>query len=284
MIEKIRKIIRNIRERARNIQTGVKNNLEKNKVVRKKRLKKLKKILKILLLVILGGLLLLIVFLIISFTRSTKGAREWIDQINRGEIPESIREMISDREVEISGDIWAKYRLEEGWNFVVFPIKPIGFNTASGLIEHVGRRGGYVTAVAMWDGDRWKEFSQRGGMQFGDDFSIESGKAYFLLNHRAVLWKIVGNPVKVGEYKLKKGWNSLGIIKDGLKASDVIDSINKDGEKAVMMSWRGNNNWEMYVKKINEEGNVEEVGENVVLEKTKGYMIYLKEPVSWRLE
>jgi len=254
-------------------------------MIEKNRWKKLKKILKVLLLIISGGLLSLIIFLIIFFTRSAKGAREWIDKINRGEIPEGIRRVISGREVEIEGDIWAKYKLNKGWNFVAFPIKPIGFNTAGGLIEHIGKSGGYVTTVAMWDGDRWIEFSQRGLMQFGNDFLIEPGKAYFLHNHKEILWKIAGNPVKVGEYKLQKGWNALGIAKEGMKANDVLSDVNKNGKKTEMMGWVNiNNNWEFYVNKTDSDGKTEEVGKNTLIQKTNGYMINLKDSVVWRLE
>jgi len=285
MIEKIREIMRNIRDKITFFQGRIGRNSEKKKIVKNNKPKKIKKIIKVSLLAILGMILLLIVFLGVFFVRSLELSREWIDKIDKGEIPESIREMIANRETEAGGDIWAKYKLKKGWNFVAFPIKPIGFDRASGLMRHVGKKGGYVTTVAMWDGDRWIEFVQRAEMQFGDDFLIEPGKAYFLDNQREILWKVAGEPVKVSKYELQKGWNALGVVKKGMKANDVLSGINKDGKKTEMMGWININNiWELYINKTDSEGKTEEVGKNSLIQKTSGYMINLKEAVVWRPE
>ncbi|MBU1085342.1 hypothetical protein KKB06_03245, partial [Patescibacteria group bacterium] len=49
-------------------------------------------------------------------------------------------------EVQAS-EIKAEYELIEGWNLVAFPIRPVNFNMASGLVLDVAKKGGYVTVV-----------------------------------------------------------------------------------------------------------------------------------------
>lgn len=184
------------------------------------------------------------------------------------------------------GEIKASYELIEGWNLVALPVRPVNFKTASGLIKDVVKKGGYVTTVSVWDGDRWQEFVQRGKDQFGFDFELEPGEAYFLKNEKEVLWSIVGEPVSqqdLAEYQLDSGWNTLGIVKDELTAQKVIDQINQGEERATVMDWWTKaGNWELFVKRLYENGRIEEYGENFKVNKTNGYMIFIKEPMIWR--
>ncbi|MFH1280685.1 MAG: hypothetical protein ABII08_03695, partial [Candidatus Beckwithbacteria bacterium] len=46
-----------------------------------------------------------------------------------------------------ASEIKAEYELIEGWNLVAFPIRPVNFNMASGLVLDVAKKGGYVTVV-----------------------------------------------------------------------------------------------------------------------------------------
>ena len=188
----------------------------------------------------------------------------------------------------------AVYELIKGWNLVAFTVKPVNFKTASGLIMDVAKKGGYVTVVSSWDGDKWIEFAQRGEDQFGHDFKIEHGKAYFLKNQKAVAWSVVGTPITVadvGEYELQEGWNTIGLLDESDTASTVIDKINVIGatsfedikERATVMDWWTQaSNWELYIKRIYSPDNIQEYGENFEISKTNGYMIYLSEPVVWR--
>ena len=181
----------------------------------------------------------------------------------------------------------AVYELIEGWNLVSFPVKPVGFNKASDLIVDVAQKGGYVTVVSAWDGDKWIELAQRGQDQFGHDFTIEPGKAYFLKNQKAVTWRVKGEPVGVAdlrEYRLEKGWNTIGLLDESDRASTVIDKINLIGasslveveERATVMDWWTTaSNWELFIKRIYSGGKVQEYGENFAISNTKGYMIYL---------
>lgn len=189
-------------------------------------------------------------------------------------------------QVEAS-EIKAVYQLNQGWSLVAFPVRPVNFRTASGLILDVAKKGGYVTAVSKWDGDRWLEFVQRGKDQFGFDFEIEPGQAYFLQNQKEVNWEVIGEPVlasELNEYQLEQGWNTLGLVDESLDARQVIDGINQGQERATVMDWWSKaGNWELFIKRLYEDGQVEEYGENFSINREAGYMIFVKEPVVWRL-
>lgn len=190
-------------------------------------------------------------------------------------------------EVQAS-EIKAEYELIEGWNLVAFPIRPVNFNMASGLVLDVAKKGGYVTVVSVWDGDRWQEFVQRGKDSFGEDFEILPGKAYFLRNEKQVNWQVIGEPVQpreLAEYKLEKGWNTIGLVKEDLQAKKVIDQINQGQEKATVIDWwTMAGNWELFVKRIYSAEDIQEYGENFDINKETGYMVFVKEPVVWRVQ
>ncbi|MBU1085224.1 hypothetical protein KKB06_02650, partial [Patescibacteria group bacterium] len=187
-----------------------------------------------------------------------------------------------------ASEIKAEYELIEGWNLVAFPIRPVNFNMASGLVLDVAKKGGYVTVVSVWDGDRWQEFVQRGKDSFGEDFEILPGKAYFLRNEKQVNWQVIGEPVQpreLAEYKLEKGWNTIGLVKEDLQAKKVIDQINQGQEKATVIDWwTMAGNWELFVKRIYSAEDIQEYGENFDINKETGYMVFVKEPVVWRVQ
>jgi hypothetical protein len=178
------------------------------------------------------------------------------------------------------------YQLIEGWNLVAFPVKPIEFDTAAGLMADILNKGGYVTTVSVWDGDNWQEFAQRGKSKFGFDFEIEAGKSYFLKSEQQFAWRVAGDKVEEAQaYKLEPGWNTIGFVKEGMDAREVIDEINQGQEKATVLDWwTPGSQWELFIKRFLSEGDVREYGENFSIEPQKGYMIFVNEALDWRLE
>jgi len=186
---------------------------------------------------------------------------------------------------DIVGDINASYDLLEGWNYIAFPIKPINFTTASGLIKDIINKGGYVTTVSVWDGDRWQEFSQRGLQKFGFNFNIIPGKAYFIKAEKKLTWAIVGEPVQPEElqlYQLNHGWNGVGFITPNQTASTIIDSINQGKENATVIDWWWSGDWDLFIKRYYDTGQIEEYGNDFPILNTRGYMILLNQPTTWR--
>lgn len=190
-------------------------------------------------------------------------------------------------EIDIKGDIKAEFDLIEGWNYIAFPIKPVNFATASDLIKDIVNKGGYVTTVSVWDGDRWQEFSQRGVKKFGFNFNILPGKAYFLKAEKPLKWTVFGDPIQPQElsaYSLDPGWNGVGIIAPNLTAQTVLDSINQGAENATVIDWWWSGDWDLFIKRYYDSGQIEEYGNNFPILNTRGYMILLNQPTTWRLE
>jgi|GEM_PF-2426981 hypothetical protein len=214
-----------------------------------------------------------------------EGVGAIMEQMRKGELevelPEEAVEQINEIDLES-----VNYRLIEGWNLVAFPVKPIEFDTAAGLMTDILNKGGYVTTVSVWDGDDWQEYAQRGKTKFGFDFEIEAGKSYFLLSQQDMDWRVAGDKVEESrEYKLEPGWNTIGFVKEGMDARRVIDDINQGQEKATVLDWWTTaSQWELYIKRFLSEDDVREYGENFAIEVQKGYMIFVNQALDWRLE
>lgn len=176
--------------------------------------------------------------------------------------------------------------MSEGWNFIAFPFTP-GFETAEGLVFDAALNGGYITTVSVWSGDRWEEYSQRGSKKYGYAFPIEAGKAYFVNNHKAFNWKLSGEELATGElneYQLDAGWNSVGIVESQLKASGALESINQGEEKATVIDWWTQaSDWELYIKRMYSPDDIREYGTDFEIKNNRGYMIFVKESTTWRL-
>ncbi|MFC1653396.1 hypothetical protein ACFL1M_00940 [Patescibacteria group bacterium] len=168
-------------------------------------------------------------------------------------------------------------KMLNGWNLVSFPHKPFNFRTAAELVVDVADKGGYVTTVSMWDGDRWQEYTQRGQEQYGSNFSIEPGKAYFLRNHKTFDWKIIGEPLTrndVGEILLQKGWNTVGFVAQEKTASSILNNLNSNGnENANEIDWWRSGTWEPFVKRLYSQDNIKEYGTDFKIEEGIGYMV-----------
>ena len=74
--------------------------------------------------------------------------------------------------------------LAEGLNFITIPCVPPVDLTAEGLVSLVAGQGGALEQVDRWDEDTGQWDSFRTGFPF-DNFPIEPGRAYFLLNGEA---------------------------------------------------------------------------------------------------
>jgi hypothetical protein len=178
----------------------------------------------------------------------------------------------------------AEYRLLNGWNFIAFPIKPLNFKNASGLMLDIKNKGGYATVVARWDGDRWQEYVQRGEEIFGDNFPISPGEGYFVRNHKTIDWVIVGEEVTqddLNPYSLKTGWNAVGLIGQAKKAEDILDSIDQGEEVATEIDWWDSGSWALFVKRIYSPENIKSYGTNFSIQDNQGYMIKINQDSTW---
>ncbi|RMH11072.1 MAG: hypothetical protein D6698_16960 [Gammaproteobacteria bacterium] len=179
------------------------------------------------------------------------------------------------------------YDLLNGWNLVAFPVAPKRFATASELIKDVAVQGGYVTTVAYWDKDQWRELSWRADQKFGHDFKIQNDQAYFIRNHRRMLWSVEGDEMPLDGYKLEldAGWNAIAIRTGGreMNAENFLDRVNRGREVATDINrwWYGV--WDPFVKRIYSEDNIETYGEAYPIEENRGYFVRLKEPATFQL-
>ncbi|MCJ7792440.1 MAG: hypothetical protein MUP45_00455, partial [Candidatus Marinimicrobia bacterium] len=185
------------------------------------------------------------------------------------------------------------YSLLEGWNFVSFPVVPQSFGTASELMTDAARQGAYVTTVGRWDGSQWQEYIQRGEEAYGQDFPIEPGVAYMIRNHvHLQTWQVSGFRINSSiPLELKTGFNSVGIPYSEAEqtASTVLDGINlvkskaltPEAENADLISRFVSGNWDVFIKRIYSDDNLQEYGNNFKILPAEGYFIKVKEEVNW---
>ena len=65
-------------------------------------------------------------------------------------------------------------------------------------------------------------------------------------------------------------------------SESVLDSINKGIENATEISRWKSGLWDVFVKRIYTQENIQEYGSNFPIEKTRGYMIRLKKRIEWQ--
>lgn len=171
------------------------------------------------------------------------------------------------------------YDLLNGWNFIAFPTQPINIKTASQLIKEASNAGGAISTVARWNGDRWQEFTQRDIQQYGTDFAIEAGEAYFIRSHAKVRLDILidTNQPQPQKITLESGWNALGISWEKTDAKNVADQIN---QPKVEIDWWNSGSWEVYVKQNSAITNQKEFGVNFPINSMQGYMVKVESPVT----
>ena len=181
------------------------------------------------------------------------------------------------------GLVSQSYSLLNGWNFVAFPFEPVSFTSAANLITEIAKNGGFVSTVSSWDGDRWIEFSQSGADQYGQDFPIVPGRAYFLRSHQEYAWKVYGKPLTALPARaLSPGWNAIGFIPaDPSKAENILDAINHgtDNAREIDHWWSGS--WDVFVKRTYNPNNIKSYGNNFIIDPTKGYMLSLQSPATY---
>lgn len=178
------------------------------------------------------------------------------------------------------------YELLEGWNFVSFPFEPLSFKTAAGLINDVVSHGGFVSTVSRWDGERWQEYTHNGNKQYGLDFPIEPGKGYFIRSHEVYRWSVYGLKLDDAQrIELSKGWNAIGFTSHhNHTAENVLDLIGQGKDIAQEIDWWQSGSWDVFVKRIYGQDNIQTYGNNFQIETTKGYMINSTEEITVRME
>jgi hypothetical protein len=154
------------------------------------------------------------------------------------------------------------FELNEGWNLINFPINPMSVKTAAEATRDVALDGGYITTIAYWDGDRWIEYSQRAEYQYGQDFELKPGIAYFVRASIPMTWAVAGERIqKPVSLDLKRGWNAIGIpySNQPYSAAKLIDGLGADS----VARW-DSGLWDVFIK---------EYGFNFDIKKEEGIMV-----------
>jgi len=168
-----------------------------------------------------------------------------------------------------------QYHLREGWTLIGFPMRPTTVTKASELISYVADRGGVVTTVSRWDGDRWQEYAAVGNSRYGNDFSLLQGQAYFVASGMDTTIEIAGARDVMGEIRLNPGWNVLSLDPSSfVDARRFLDKAHVEGtETATEIDRWLSGNWQALVKRWYSSSNIQEYGENFTIESPVGYMV-----------
>ncbi|MEI6887460.1 MAG: fibronectin type III domain-containing protein [bacterium] len=120
--------------------------------------------------------------------------------------------------------------LKVGWNLVGNTVVVSGLKTAKDLLNEINKQGGYATHISTYRNGKWVMYSQRAGIQLGNNFNLVPGEGYFIRIHKAVKLVLEGNKVASGsDYYMSTGWNLISLVPDkDMKASGLIDKINKN--------------------------------------------------------
>jgi hypothetical protein len=183
------------------------------------------------------------------------------------------------------------YQLNQGWNLIAFPFLPTSVKSASDVITDINLDGGSITTIAYWDSDHWVEFSQVNDQPYGQDFALNPNTAYFVDASVPLNWSVAGETLTGPNLlDLHQGWNTLTTTKT-LTANDFIEQINtlsclptencEPKETAdALTNWTAGT-WQVYVSRIYSRENQQTYGDNFSLEPIRGYMVRLKEGVSF---
>lgn len=175
-----------------------------------------------------------------------------------------------------------QYQLRPGWTFIGLPIDPITVRYASELMDYMEQEGGYVLMVSRWDGDRWQEYAAVGDARYGEDFPLKVGEAYFISSSTEVTISIAGKTLpKKPTISLVPGWNAVVLYPSQFaNALGVLDGAHQgDKETATEIDRWYSGNWQALVKRWYSPENIQEYGDNFLIEETAGYMIKANESV-----
>ena len=111
----------------------------------------------------------------------------------------------------VNEDVYTK--VFEGWNLytqsLVTRSKPI---MASELIKSMNLQGGLISTVSRWESGRYEDFVMRpNGEVYGQDFSIEIGRSYFIRNYKEFNYHVNGTPIGSWHLQLSAGYNFVGV-------------------------------------------------------------------------
>ncbi|HNZ70786.1 MAG TPA: hypothetical protein PKJ86_02135, partial [Candidatus Dojkabacteria bacterium] len=135
------------------------------------------------------------------------------------------------------------YTINKGWNLVHFPYVFEGeesqeIKTASDLMYIMNAQGADVTNISTYRDGNFIMFTTRlledgSAVEFGEDFNIIPGEAYFLLSYKNAEVEITGMQIDGSlEIPLQTGWNLVGIFnseKENYSAFDILSQMNTNG-------------------------------------------------------
>lgn len=171
-------------------------------------------------------------------------------------------------------DVYTKF--VQGWNLYSQPVvtrsQPI---MASDLIKSMDSQGGLVSTISRYEGGQYQDYVLRtNGEAYGNDFPIEIGKAYWILNYKEFTYHINGLPVSSWHMQLMSGFNFVGVpsVKSTSNISGLAQKIGKGVEPEISRFISGL--FETYAIKQGQS-----YGQDFQFDKFHGYIIRVTNPV-----
>ncbi len=134
--------------------------------------------------------------------------------------------------------VWS---LSEGWNLISIPLfSDKDINTASKLLDEFNSQGADIKHIARYTDTGFEIFTKReGDVEFSNDFNINPGHGYFVLNYNKTNVSLTGKKYDESvPVRIHNGWNLVGIYTNGEKrtAGDIIKKMGGQSIKADIMS------------------------------------------------
>ncbi|MBN1915525.1 fibronectin type III domain-containing protein [Candidatus Dojkabacteria bacterium] len=169
------------------------------------------------------------------------------------------------------------FNLLEGWNLIGMPLFPREGTgrTAKEFLTAINGTGGFVTHVATYREGQFLIFSRRGDNDFGSDFNILPGEAYFIRSYRKHNHVVNGNRFsEMVPVQTTNGWNLVSVIKPGssFTAESVLDSMISQGINADAFSQYESG---LYTSIIKENGEL--FGRDFGVVETRGYFVRVRD-------
>jgi hypothetical protein len=171
------------------------------------------------------------------------------------------------------------FRLNIGWNVLSFPVfaKDEIERTAKGVLKSINDQGIFATQITKYSAGGWSTYTYREDTneEYGTDFQIVPGEAYFIKSYQRGSFLIVGNeydkPVPVD---FVGGWNLVGVISPGKEytAEGVLNGLVAADIKADTVSDYSNG---MYQNAIKQDGVL--YGYDYPIYSKKGYFVRVED-------
>lgn len=173
-----------------------------------------------------------------------------------------------------------KLVLQEGLNLVSFPVSFTNeegdeIRRASELLPYLNSQGATITTIATYRDGIFLTYVDRAEEQYGEDFNILPGEAYFVISLSQGVFLYSGNMVENSlEIYLRTGWNLVNIynsLKPSYTGFNLLQQMKNASLEATTLS-----KWEdgRYTSIVDSDGN--QYGYDFNVYPTRGYFIKIE--------